>query len=266
MNLPPQPPGPPDLDEAQMARDMKRANRKPLWIVLGVIMSILFLGTCSVGRARSSASSELDGRGYSKVNLRMKGPFSFAFEGMKGEAKCSGNITKTPVSTSMDEFCFTPAPPAPLRTTADILQSNLLRDFTPDGFDKIECQDVPPTDDKTTCVVSASNGTVLTVDVTVSARSADGSWKSFKFITQKRYFVGAALSQQVKDFLPAELAKKKAKVKDLDIDCGKGPFVIEDSKIHCRLTNNYGKKPKIGSVELELGPDGKISRWTAKDL
>lgn len=240
-------------------------NRRVASIALGGVAAILLLGTCSVGRARSSVSSELSNRGYTSVKLEMKGPFTFGFDAEKGPAKCSGRITKTPVSMSLEESCNTPAPPAPIRATVDIITPSLQKDYAPDGFDKIECQDVPSSDNHTTCSVSSSNGTAMVVDVDVKDRSPDGSWRSFVQRPQKRYYVGQTMSEQVKSFLPAELAKKKAKIKDLEIDCGKGPFLIETTHVVCRLVNHF-KKPKVGSVDLEISPEGKITSYTAKDL
>ena len=256
-----------ELDDAEMARAMKRGNRKPLYVALGVLGVLIVLVAASVGRARSGALSELERQGFTNVKLQMKGPFTFAFDGTKGDSKCSGSITKTPVTMSMDQMCFSQTPPPPKRSTKEVLDSSMLKDLVAEGFDKIECADVPAIESKTTCVVSASNGTVDTMDVTVKDRNADGSWHTFSWKPQKLYYVGTKLAEQVKGFLPDELAKQKAKVKDLEIDCGQGMQVVENGKVACRVTNNFvPKKPKIGAVDLDFSPEGKITHWTTKGL
>ncbi len=81
----------------------KKANRRPLWIGLGVVVTALGLaGGYSVSQG-GAVRSDLERDGYTSVMIKVQGPFEYAFSGATASSQCSGRVTRMPFSSSSDD-------------------------------------------------------------------------------------------------------------------------------------------------------------------
>ena len=98
-----------DPDATVMIRP-KAPSRGPVIVALGVVGCALALSVLHVLDGRSAVAAELERRGYSETALAMKGPFTWAFTGMKGRARCDGTFERVVFTKSMSETCIDTRP------------------------------------------------------------------------------------------------------------------------------------------------------------
>ncbi len=84
---------------------MQKAQRKKKLTTIGIVVGVLVVGALGVFPMGSSVQSALEADGYSNVEVKRDGAFSFTFTAKKGDSSCSGSVTKMPGSTSSSEFC-----------------------------------------------------------------------------------------------------------------------------------------------------------------
>ncbi len=241
----------PEADVDAMVRDMKRANRKPLLIGLGVLASIGLSFGLYVLNGRSAAASELARRGYSQTAIKMRGPFTWAFTGQKGTAQCGGTFERILFSTSISESCFDISPAKvtkPARPEHEILADGLRAQLSSLSVVATHCAAIDPGATKTTCTVEGPGGPAIEVLVAKSG----GDWKMDR---PARILSRATLAES----LSKEL-QEKAKT-PIAVDCGLGLFGYgEGDTLTCTASRKGAKKP--GSMTVTFGAEGGY-KWKA---
>jgi hypothetical protein len=248
--MPGHPQSPHDHDVDLMVRGMKRANRKPLFIALGVVVGVALLGGLQVLRGRSVALQELQSRGYSELEIHMKGPFTWSFSGKKGTAECAGTIERVLFSMSISESCFDVAPAAPVPTTPEHedLAAGIQKTLSSLPVAEVRCSPVDAGATKRTCSVRGKTGTPLEVELAKS----DGAWSIQK---PARMVARETLAEAIAKELEG---KVKAPVV---VDCGAGLFGYgEGDTLKCSGSRKGAKA--AGSLVVKFGA-GAGYTWEA---
>jgi hypothetical protein len=263
MNYPVQP-GLPDDDPD--LRALKKSKRAPIFITLGVLVAIPILGAAYVARGYMAVRADLEGQGYTAIELKLHGPFTFGFSGTKGTTSCSGTITRVPFSTSTQEICFdltpkTPAAPPP-PSNRESVEASLVEKYNAMlGFDHASCPEIANADTTAACTLSASNGASVVANVSRTAAGTAGDWTSWHVVLGRQVENAEKLAANTSKAV-AESVKKRHPNIVIDLDCGKGPIVFTtDKKVTCTAVSE-DPKPLHGTVEIVEKPDGGGLRWT----
>jgi len=100
-------PAPEDPEVLAMTRAMQRSKRKPFIVAGAFAVSLCAAVAFFAIDGYEASRAELSERGYTEVEVHMASPFEYTFEGKKGATNCSGSFSRTPISSSINEFCFT---------------------------------------------------------------------------------------------------------------------------------------------------------------
>lgn len=246
-------------DEDTMLRDMKRANRKPLWAALGVVGMCVGAGIFWVANGHRTTTDALHANGYSEVKLQMDGPFAYTFSGTKGAATCSGRYERGFLQTNVIESCSTVSKAPPPRPLKEQIASSIQTKLAAAGFETVSCPEPVLTERALACTAIAASGAKLPVDVT--ATGEERAWSAWNFGTREAYFDAEVVSAQLEEGLPKELAKKGKRVSGLDVDCGKGVVVTTKNVAACKVKTK-DKRALEAKLDLKFGDSGKLDSWT----
>ena len=252
----------------EMLQQMKRANRKPIYIVLGLVAIGIVGSGLFVLSNFSGAKSSLESQGYTDVHVKLTGPITFAFDAKRGTSSCSGTITRMPGSSSTQELCFdtTPSPSAapkavPL-TNRQQVEATLKTNFGKRGFDGFVCPDIADTDATAVCTATAkSNGASLAVTATVTKHDADGTWGAWEMKPAQPVELGSDLVTDLSPDITSAVLKRYAKA-TVELDCGTGPVVFTDNKAKCKATLRNPDK----TIDLLLTRQDTSTNWSLKEL
>jgi hypothetical protein len=245
-------------------------SRTGLIVVLvfaGLIVASIGWVLAGFGMVRASLTDD----GYTDVKVSMRNPFTFSFDGKKGDSSCSGTITRLPGSMSREELCFSgmsgksavPAPPPP--SNRESIEKSLREHYAETGFDTFTCPEIANADTKATCKMSSSGGVQLDANVTRTAAGTAGDWQSWHIqLDALDVESGDKLGAKLSKAIASSVASRHPNIA-LDVDCGKGPIVfVAGKKITCSATS-HDDKPLHATITVEDKPDGGIT-WTEKGL
>ena len=85
---------------------LKRANRRPYFIALGVAGLVVLWVLVKLVTGKAEVRSSLEEQGFTDVELHMNGVFDYGFTAKKGDSTCGGSVTKLPFSSSQQFSCF----------------------------------------------------------------------------------------------------------------------------------------------------------------
>jgi hypothetical protein len=85
---------------------LKKANRRPLWIGLGVAGGILVVSALWVLGGASDVRATLEAEGHRDVEVKINSPVELGYRSKKGSMECGGTVTRLPFSTSRSGGCF----------------------------------------------------------------------------------------------------------------------------------------------------------------
>lgn len=249
----------PPPDDAALLREMKRTNKTPLFIGLGVIALILVGSGLWVLSGFAAVRSTMKENGYTNLKVSVKGPFTYSFSGRKGTSTCAGTVTRFPGSVSTEEFCVADLISTPPPNNRAEVEGSLKRNYEKDAFDTYSCPDIQSYDQSVTCIVSASNGASVEVRVDRKTLDTDGSWGTWSMEPKSPVANAEKVAADLKPDLQKALQKKRPGA-TLDVDCGKGPLVFVDNKASCKVMTHEAK-PKDTTVAIELDKDRNF-KWT----
>lgn len=252
-----------------MVRQMKRANRKPIFIVLGLLAAAVVASGVFVLSNFSGARSALVAQGYSDVHVKLTGPITFSFDAKRGTSSCSGTVTRMPWSTSIQELCFDTAPPTPSAppraaplTNRQQVEATLSTNYTKRGFDGFVCPEIADGDATAACTVTAkSNGASVVVTATVTKHDTDGTWGEWEMKPAQPVELGSQLVTELSPAITTAVQKRYPKA-TLEIDCGPGPVVFADNKATCKAVLHDPNK----TTDLLLTHKGTSTNWSLKGL
>lgn len=246
------------LPDDEMVRAMKRANRGPL-VAFAALVGLAALGVGGyVLGGKHATVSELEGRGYAAVTVKMVGPFTFSFTGTKGAAQCSGTFQRIPFSTSLQEACFSSAPPSPPPSARESVERSLAKKYAADGFATFTCPTLVPSDKTTECSMAAANGTTVPIHVEAKG-TAEDAWQSWSYGPTEIYARGEDLATKVPSALGPEL--KKRGLPAIQVDCGAGLQATRANELTCKASAAVKGKQREGTLTLTFADDGTIAKW-----
>ena len=246
-------------DPDQAVREARRANRKPLFIGLGVVVAIVVAVLVYVKMGESAARSALADKGYTDIKLESTGMMSWKYEATKGAATCSGTVSRSLGSISTQESCIT-REVKKSRSTREQIEGHFAEDFGKYGFDTFTCPDIDK-QAEASCTISAKNGAKATVTATATERNDDGTWAAWHTHHPVLSSVEEMKSKLTKGLTAALVAKYPKAT--FDYDCGSGPIVFDDdNKFSCKLRmQNPDKSP---TLHLTSSDDGMA--WTVDGI
>lgn len=232
---------------------LKKANRRPLWIGLGVVGgAVACFGLWVLGGA-SAVHRALEADGHTEIEVKMRSPFDYGYTSKKGAMICGGSFTRLPFSTSQSGTCMgtAEAKPTPARPQHEVLAESLRAQFPTLPVVDARCATIEPGASKVTCALESDAGAPLEI-----ALEKDGS--DWKIKSPESILARAALS----DTLAEELGQKaKAEV---SVDCGAGLFGYSGGEhLTCTATRKGAKK--AGSLEITFAADGSYT-WKATGI
>jgi len=246
-------------------RALRRSKRAPLLVALVVLVALPLVGAAWVLRGFGAVRAQLEDQGYTSVELKIHGPFTFGFTGAKGTSTCSGTVTREPFSTSIEELCFdsspkTPPPPPP--SNRESVEKSLVEKYGAIfGFDHASCPEIAAADTKATCTLTAANGASVGAVVTRTATGTAGDWTGWHVELDHGVENGEELAKKLSKAVAASVGARHPKIV-VDLDCGKGPIVFtEGKKLACAAVSEDAK-PLHATVEVTEKPDGGGLRWT----
>src|SRR5277367_5360294 len=194
---------------------LKKANRRPLWVALGVVAGTLGAVGLWVLQGIGAVRAELEGNGYTDVVVKMTGPFDYSIAYTNRGSTCSGHYTRLPFSKSQTGMCFesdTKTPPPPARPENEVLADDLRPRFQSLPVTDVRCVKIEPGAQHVTCTLTGDAGAPLDLAL---EKSGDGSWE---IKSPRRVGSRATLAAELAEDIP-----KKTK-HPVDVDCGSGLF------------------------------------------
>jgi FlaG/FlaF family flagellin (archaellin) len=95
-----------NIDVDAEIRALRASRKRPIVIGLGAVVVLLAGSVLYVLTGASSVRSSLISAGYTDVEVKTNGLFEYGFTARKLGATCGGTVTRTPVSTTREESCF----------------------------------------------------------------------------------------------------------------------------------------------------------------
>jgi hypothetical protein len=232
---------------------LRKANRRPLWIGLGVVGGAVLIAGVWVAAGAGDVRAALEAEGHTDVDVKIRTPFEYGYTAKKGSASCGGTFTRLPFSTSRSGSCFgvsseAPRPPAPALPEGERLAAKLRTQFPKLPVSGARCPVIEPGATRVTCAIEADAGAPLDVDL-------EKKGDEWSIRSPQRILVRDKLASSLSDELQQKL---KAPVV---VDCGTGLFgYSEKDRLTCSASRVGAKK--AGAVVLTFQADGGYS-WKA---
>lgn len=233
---------------------MKKANRRPLWVGLGVVGAAVALSGSWVAGGAGAVRAALEAEGHTDIEVKITSPFDYGYTSKKRDMACGGTFTRLPFSTSRQGGCFGGAvepPPKPARPEHETLAERLGKQFPSLPVSGARCDRIDPGAKQMRCSLESDAGAPLDV---VLERS-EGDWK---IKSPERIVPRTKLAETL-----AEELQQKVKA-PVAVDCGVGLFgYAENDHLSCSATRKGAKK--AGSIEITFGGGGGYT-WKATGI
>jgi hypothetical protein len=233
---------------------LKRANRRPLWVGLGVVGGAVVAAGLWVSGGAGAVRAALEADGHTDVEVKLVSPFEYGYQSKKGSMVCGGYFRRLPFSTSHQGSCFGAGPrpkTAPARPQNEVLAEQLRTRFPKLPITGARCPKIEAGAKLVTCTLEADAGAPLDLEL----ENSDGEWK---IKSPQRILTRATFA----DALAEELHRKAGA--PVAVDCGAGLFgYSENDHLTCTATRKNAKK--AGSVDITFGAEGSYT-WKATGI